>query len=140
MSAGYLKANGIVPNTSYEKANVRFSANAKLNKRMNVTSSWTYVYSINHKPIKGQGSFYTNLLSFPTDMDIREYQNPDGTRKLLRGLALSDEVDNPLWEANKNYGLDKTNAGRVIQTLPITLQRGFHLMVSLASTSIQQRG
>jgi ferric enterobactin receptor len=107
MSAGYLNANGIVPNTSYQKANVRFAANAKLNKRMNISSTWSYVYSTNHKPVKGQGSFYTNLLSFPRDIDIREYQNPDGSRKLLRGLALSDEVDNPLWEANKNYGLDK---------------------------------
>lgn len=133
MSAGYLKANGIVPNTSYEKANVRFSANAKLNKRMNITSSWTYVYSINHKPIKGQGSFYTNLLSFPTDMDIREYQNPDGTRKLLRGLALSDEVDNPLWEANKNYGLDKNErwTGNTNFTYNITKGLSFNGILGL---------
>ena len=107
MSAGYLNANCIVPNNTYQKANVRFAANAKLNKMMNISSTWSYVYSTNHKPVKGQGSFYTNLLSFPRDMDIREYQNPDGTRKLLRGLQLADEVDNPLWEANKNYGIDK---------------------------------
>jgi TonB-linked SusC/RagA family outer membrane protein len=109
MSVGYLDANGIVPNTSYDKANVRFSANAKLNKMMNVSSTWSYVYSTNRKPVKGQGNFYMNLLSFPRDIDIREYQNPDGTRKLIRGLQLTDEIDNPFWEAHKNYAIDKND-------------------------------
>jgi hypothetical protein len=109
MSVGYLDANGIVPNTSYDKANVRFSANAKLNKMMNISSTWSYVYSTNRKPVKGQGNFYMNLLSFPMDIDIREYQNPDGTRKLIRGLQLTDEIDNPFWEAYKNYALDKND-------------------------------
>ncbi|OQP62754.1 hypothetical protein A3860_27495 [Niastella vici] len=109
LSVGYLDENGIVPNTSYTKANVRLSANAKLNKMMNVSSTWAYIYSTNHKPIKGQGSFYTNLLSIPPDIDIRDYTNADGSRKLLRGLTATDEVDNPFWEAYKNYAIDKTD-------------------------------
>ncbi len=109
MSIGYLNASGIVPNTNYKRANVRFSANARLNKKMTVTSSWAYIYSTNRKPVKGQGSFYMNLLSYPIDTDVRDYMNPDGSRKLLRGLTATDEVDNPFWEATKNYAIDNTD-------------------------------
>lgn len=108
-SVGYLNADGVVPNSNLNRINLRLSSNARLNKRMTLTSSWAYIYSNNTKANKGQGSFYTSLFSMPPDVDIVHYLNPDGSRKLLRGLTATDEADNPFWEVNKNTSQDKTD-------------------------------
>ena len=140
MSVGYLDANGIVPNTNYNKANVRISANAKLNKMMTLSSTFSYVYSTNRKPIKGQGNFYMNLLSFPIDIDIRDYMNPDGTRKLIRGLQLTDEIDNPFWEAYKNYAIDKNDRWTANTNFTYNIVKGLSFNAILAVDQYATQG
>jgi ferric enterobactin receptor len=123
-SAGYLNASGVVPNSSLERVNIRLAANAKLGKKVSLTSTWAYIYSDNHKPVKGQGSFYTNLMSTPPDINASDYINPDGTRRLLRKQLASDEADNPFWEANKNIAQDKTDRLTGNINIAATLAKG----------------
>jgi hypothetical protein len=61
-----------------------------------------------------------NLLNFPSDIDVRNFQNADGTRKLYRSnsTSLSAEFDNPFWDVYKNTAQDKTN--RLYTTLTMT--------------------
>ena len=111
-SAGYLKTDGVVPSTNYEKINLGLSASAKINPQINMTSSWAYTISTNNKSSKGPGGYYVNLVTWPVDVDIRSYLNSDGSRKLLRKgnqLTYASEIDNPFWDINKNTQVDKTD-------------------------------
>lgn len=56
-SAGYLKTDGVVPNTNYERINLGLSASAKINPQINMTSSWAYTISTNNKSSKGPEIF-----------------------------------------------------------------------------------
>lgn len=106
-SAGVVDQSGVVPNTNLTRYNFRFTAFAQLNKRIKLNTTWTYTSSDNDKAVKGAGSFYTNLFTYPTDVDATNYINPDGTRKILRNVALSAELNNPFWDVNKNKSNDK---------------------------------
>ena len=109
-STGYVKTNGVVPNTNYERLTFRLTAASKLGKKMNMSSSWSYIISNNDKVPKGAGTYYGNLITFPADIDGREYANADGTRKRLKGTGdLATEFDNPFWDVNKNKSNDKTD-------------------------------
>lgn len=109
-STSYVKTNGVVPNTQFERLTFRLTSSAKLGKKMNMSSSWAYFISNNDKAPKGAGSYYTNLITFPADVNGADFQNIDGTRKRLRSSGdLTSEFDNPFWDVNKNKSNDKTD-------------------------------
>jgi ferric enterobactin receptor len=109
-SAGYINQTGIVPNTKYQRMNFRLSSSLKLNPKVSITTSLGYTNSTNNKAPKGAGSYFLNLLNFPGDVDVRQYLNPDGSRKILRGNAtITTEFDNPFWDVNKNSAADKVD-------------------------------
>lgn len=107
-SAGYVNQGGVVPNTSLERFNFRFTGFAQLNKALSMTTNITYISSSNNKATKGGGSFYTNLMNYPYDVDARIYLNPDGTRRTVRA-TMDKEIDNPFWDVNKNRSVDNSN-------------------------------
>ncbi|ANE49149.1 SusC/RagA family TonB-linked outer membrane protein [Flavisolibacter tropicus] len=121
-SAGYSDYGGVVPNTNLTRFNFRFSSFAQLSKNIKLNTTWAYTTSDNDKASKGAGSFYTNLMTYPTDVDARDYMNADGTRKIIRNVAPSLELNNPFWDVNKNKSNDKNNnlTGNVNVTGTIT--------------------
>jgi TonB-linked SusC/RagA family outer membrane protein len=106
LSMNYLNQDGIVPNTNYTKYSARMTGSVKMSTKMNLTTSFTYTNSKNLKAPKGTGSYFLNLLTFPADMDVTDYLNPDDTRKLLRTSGTT-EFDNPFWDVTKNSLTDK---------------------------------
>ncbi|RYY48496.1 MAG: SusC/RagA family TonB-linked outer membrane protein [Chitinophagaceae bacterium] len=106
-TAGYSDYGGVVPNTSLKRYNFRFTAFAQLSKRIKLNTTWAYTSSNNDKATKGAGSFYTNLMTYPTDVDARDYINVDGTRKSIRNVSPALELNNPFWDVNKNKSNDK---------------------------------
>lgn len=109
-STSYVKTNGVVPNTNFERLTFRLTSSAKLGKKMTMSSSWAYIISTNDKASKGAGSFYNNLITFPADINGIDFQNADGSRKRLRSTGdLASEFDNPFWDVNKNKSTDKTD-------------------------------
>jgi ferric enterobactin receptor len=123
-SAGYLDNGGVVPNTNLTRVNFRFSAFAKLAKNVTLNTTWAYANSVNDKATKGAGSFYTNLITYPTDVDASVYQNPDGSRKILRNVALSSELNSPFWDVNKNISQDKKDDFSGNINLSATIAKG----------------
>ncbi len=119
LSGSYFDQAGIIPNTGYEKLTISINGTAKISKKFSITSGITYSNSTTDKASKGAGGYLLNLLNFPSDLDVRDYQNPDGTRKLYRSNSstLTSEFDNPLWDVNKNPSQDKTNRLAVTVTL-----------------------
>lgn len=111
LSSGYLEQEGVVPNTSYERINFRLSGSAKISEKINAYSSWYYANSKNNKASKGPGAYYNNLISWPVDSDIRDYQDAFGNRKLLRNATagFTGELDNPFWDVHRNRSFDKND-------------------------------
>lgn len=112
-STGLVDQTGVVPTTAYKRIVTRLSASGRISSKITMNSSWSYTLSTNNKASKGQGSYYNDLITWPIDNDVRQYLNPDGTRKLLRGAATSNsysaEFDSPFWEVYKNPARDKTD-------------------------------
>jgi TonB-linked SusC/RagA family outer membrane protein len=107
-TAGYTDQDGVVPNTRITRFNFRFTGFAQLSKAIKLTTTMAYTSANNDKAIKGGGSFYTTLMTYPRDVDARDYMNPDGTRKTIRNISPASEFNNPFWDVNKNKGNDKS--------------------------------
>ncbi len=110
-SGSFFNQKGVVPNDTYKKTTFGLTGTAKVSPKFNLVTAITYSNSATSKSSRGAGGYLLNLLNFPSDIDIRDYQNPNGTRKLYRttSTTLGAEFDNPLWDVNKNRGEDKTD-------------------------------
>ncbi len=119
LSGSYFDQSGVIPNTGFERLTISLGGNAKISKKVNINTSITYANSTTDKASKGAGGYMLNLLNYPSDLDVRDYQNADGTRKLYRSnsTTLAAEFDNPFWDVNKNTSQDKTN--RLTTTLTL---------------------
>jgi ferric enterobactin receptor len=104
MSAGYIDQQGVIPTTRFQKSTVRLSANAKLSPKLNFSSAFTYVNTNNIKASRGSGGYLFGLLAWPSNDDIRVWQNDDGSR---RKLGIPTETDNPFFDVYKNQNSDK---------------------------------
>ncbi|MBO9564924.1 MAG: SusC/RagA family TonB-linked outer membrane protein [Niastella sp.] len=109
LSGSYLKNQGVVPSSSFQRTTVRLSSNTKISNKLNVQASGTYTGSLTDKVSKGAGSYFITLMYWPKDSDVQDYLLPNGSRKTLRGGSYTSESDNPFWDVNKNNGEDKVN-------------------------------
>ncbi|MEO7264014.1 MAG: SusC/RagA family TonB-linked outer membrane protein [Ferruginibacter sp.] len=108
LSVNYANQEGVVPMTGFEKLSIRLGGTAKVSQKINISTSFNYVNTITDKSTKGAGGYLLNLLNFPSDVDVRDYQNTDGSRKIYKSNASnSTEFDNPFWDVNKNRSQDK---------------------------------
>lgn len=111
LSLNYKDQTGIVPNTSFTSLSARLTGTAKVSPKVNLVTTLAYTNSLNNKSSKGAGGYLLNLLNFPSDIDVRNYQNLDGSRLLYRSTStsLTAEFDNPFWDVYKNLMSDKTD-------------------------------
>jgi ferric enterobactin receptor len=109
LSVNYLDQSGVVPKTAFERLTIRLGGTAKISPKLNILTSFNYANSTTDKASKGAGGYLLNLLNYPSDLDVKDYINPNGSRKLYRSssTALSAEFDNPFWDVNKNTAQDK---------------------------------
>ena len=136
-TASYLNNTGVVPNTSLKRYNFRFSASALLNKNIRLNTTMAYISSKNEKATKSGGSFYTNLMTYPTDIDASDYINPDGSRRILRNVSYATEINSPYWDVNKNRSNDESNnlTGNVNLTATIAKGLSANLIVGMNNIS-----
>jgi ferric enterobactin receptor len=113
INLGYTNQDGVVPSTGYERTSIRVTGDYKLSPKSRITATANYVATGNDKATLGQGGYYLTVLQWPVDNDIRNFQNPDGSRKFLfpttTATQFSREFDNPFWDVNKNETKDKIN-------------------------------
>ncbi|EIA08740.1 SusC/RagA family TonB-linked outer membrane protein [Flavobacterium frigoris] len=118
LSMSNIDQTGVVPNSAYNRLNLSLSGTAKLSSKLKSEASFSYIKSETDKTSKGSGGFLLNLLSFPANEDVTNYLNPDGTRRKITDGTNDTEVDNPLFEVNKNKGNDKNN--RILTNVSLT--------------------
>lgn len=122
VSASFRDATGVLPVAYNNKASIRFAGTSKLSSKLSSSASFNYFNVDNRKLNKGGTGTYLDALAWPTFDDVRKYQNPDGSKRLILPLTASggvaDDFDNPLWDAHNNISSDKTN--RVVGTVDLS--------------------
>jgi len=140
LSAGYFSSTGVVPNTALEQFTFNISANAQLRKNIMLQTDIFYTNSNNDKAPKGQGTYYLNLITYPRDIDARVYMNPDGSRRTIRNVAPSAELNNPFWDVYKNVSNDQANNMRGNVNLKIGIAKGLTATGIFSLNTISQNG
>ncbi|MBA3674016.1 MAG: SusC/RagA family TonB-linked outer membrane protein, partial [Chitinophagaceae bacterium] len=106
LSSGFSRTEGVIPTTKYDRINVNLNTTAQIVSKLKSEASFQYVYSYNDKVSKGANSFYLGMLSWPADNDMKDYLNPNGTRKRV---TAGSEIENPNFDVTKNVLNDRSN-------------------------------
>ena len=117
LSLGNLSQTGVIPNSAFERINLTLKGTLKINEKVRSEALFAYTKTSNRKASKGPGGFLANLLAFPADVNMLDYTNPDGSRRRVTDGSLDTEVDNPLWDVNKNPAEDFNN--RMVGTVGV---------------------
>lgn len=109
LSLSYRNQDGVVPMTGEEQIATKLTGGLTISPKMKLNTSIAYTKITTDKATKGAGGYLYNLINFPSDLDVTDWVNPDGSRKLYRSTSasLTAEFDNPFWDVNKNRSQDK---------------------------------
>jgi TonB-linked SusC/RagA family outer membrane protein len=119
LSGSFLDQSGTVPQNKFRRANLRLTNTTKIGKFLELIPSVTYINSTNDKPLRGQNGYMLNLLIWPSQFDVTDWQTEDGSKKLLLASTPNGEIDNPFFSVNRNKSRDVTD--RYIGTLGVNL-------------------
>jgi len=110
LSSNFLDDQGMEPVTKNQRVNLTFSGTTKINERLTIESTMSFVRQNLDKAPRGSAGTYLALLRWPSNDDASIYLNPDGTRRLISSSSYGgDLVENPYFTINKNRFYDKTN-------------------------------
>jgi TonB-linked SusC/RagA family outer membrane protein len=118
-SGSYFNQESPVPNNTLKRYTARLTNTTKIGKYIDITPSVTFTKSTNDKPLRGASGYLLNLLVWPADDDIRNWQNENGHKVPLFNSNPNGELDNPLFNVNKNRSYDATD--RFIGTLGVNI-------------------
>lgn len=119
-SGSFFDQDGVVPNNRFQRTNLRISNATKIGKSLEIVPSLTYIRSTHTRPRRGAGGYLLNLLTWPSNNDVRNFQGPSGEKLgVFNSVDPQGETDNPLWNAYNNESYDKTD--RFMATLGVNL-------------------
>lgn len=122
VSGSLFDQKGVVPNNDFRRYNARISNTTKLFKnKVEISPSVAYIKSENNKVLRSAGGFLLSLLVWPSTNDITNYEDVSTGDKLdlYSGTTANGEIDNPLFNVNKNRSYDENE--RIISTLSINI-------------------
>lgn len=105
-SGSLFDQDAVVPTNTYKKYNARLSGTLNIGKYIKISPSAQYIHSQNDKPLRGAGGYLLNLMIWPKDNDVRNYQTEDGKKILLYSAAPNSEFDNPFFNVHFNRSKD----------------------------------
>ncbi|MBC8034889.1 MAG: TonB-dependent receptor plug domain-containing protein, partial [Chitinophagaceae bacterium] len=94
-SVSALNQKGMIPTTKYNRYTFKLSGTSQVSDRLSVLGSATFTTSKNVSPSAGDKGIMTALSYFTPTVDVRDYENADGTIKSYAGST----IDNPLYVA-----------------------------------------
>ncbi len=104
----YTDQSGTIPTTSFKRLSSRITGTANISPKLQLASTFNYINTENTKANKGDRGYLISLLNFPSNFDVRNYQDQFGNR-VLTTASIYAEGDNPFWDVYKNLNEDKTN-------------------------------
>ncbi len=99
LSLGNNSSSGIVPNTDFNKINVRLKADYQFTKKFNLEVSSAYTNSNGKLPNNGDKSIMSSMSYWSPSIDVNDYLLPDGSQKNYT----------PYWIDNPRYFAEKSN-------------------------------
>ncbi len=104
-SVGNDNEKGVLPNTYYDKTNLRMKAGYQVTDDFNINTSVSYSKTGGARGNGGDKSVFSSLSYFSGTFPINDYINPDGTqRNYSFGI-----IDNPRYLLEKSPLLDEVN-------------------------------
>ncbi len=100
---------GVVPFNNYNRYNFRLTNNTKIGKYIDIQPAVAYANTYFKRPLRGASTYMLNLLRWPVEQDLKNFEDPDGNKLLLYNDDPLLEIDNPLWNAKYNNAIDVTN-------------------------------
>lgn len=119
VSGSAFNQKGVVPTNDYKRYTLRVSNTTKIGKYIDISPSLTYTHTTSDRPLRGAGGYLLNLYIWPSDNDIRNYQNAAGNKVTLYSADPNSETDNPLFNVNRNHSQDVTK--RYVATLGVNI-------------------
>lgn len=105
-SLGRLDQTGILPNSKFDRTNIRIAGSLKATDKLTLDGSATFINSNGTNPRMGIGG--AGVISYASryapDVSIRDFQNPDGSQ-----IRYSTILDNPLYFANNAFQEETVN-------------------------------
>lgn len=117
ISGSLFDQKSVIPTNDYKRYTFRISNTSKIGKFIEIIPSLSLISSNNDKPLRGASGYMLNLLAWPSDNDIRDWQDANGLKKPLYNTNPNAEIDNPFYNVYKNRSADHTN--RFIGTLGV---------------------
>ncbi|MEO7446509.1 MAG: SusC/RagA family TonB-linked outer membrane protein [Ferruginibacter sp.] len=108
-----------IPTNTYKRYNFRLSNTTKIGKYIDIMPSISYINTKNDKPLRGASGYLLNLLAWPSNDDIRDFQSPDGLKKILFNSNPNADLDNPFYNVYRNRSSDNTD--RLLATFGIDI-------------------
>lgn len=103
-----LNQGGMIPTTKYDRYTFKLAGTSQVSEKVGVTGSASLITSNNVQPSAGDKGIMTALSYFTPTVDVRDYENPDGTIKSYAGST----IDNPLYVAR--YSQLKSTLSRFV--------------------------
>ncbi|WP_166959648.1 SusC/RagA family TonB-linked outer membrane protein [Yeosuana marina] len=105
LSLGDQKEKSTIPNSDYEKINMRLSAGYQITDNFKLNSSINYSKSGGRRANGGDKSIMSSLAYFIWSFPVNDYQNADGSeRDFSHGI-----IDNPRYYAERSALEDEVN-------------------------------
>ena len=119
-SGSFFDQSGVVPNNRYQRFNLRLSNTTKIGKYLELVPSISYIKTKHQRPRRSDGGFFLNLLTWPANNDVTNYQGPNGEKLgIFNTVDPQGETDNPIWNAYNNESFDETD--RFLATLGVNI-------------------
>jgi TonB-linked SusC/RagA family outer membrane protein len=108
ISGSYFDQSGVIPENTYRKYNIRIANTTKIGKIIEITPSIQYIDSKNDKPLRSAGGYLLSLYAWPSNNDIKSYEDANGNKMSIFSTDPYSELDNPLYSVHRNHSQDKT--------------------------------
>lgn len=118
-SGSFLDQKSPIPTNTYKRYNARLSGTVKIGKYLELIPSVSYIRTVNDKPLRGLAGYLLTLMVWPADEDVRDWKTPEGLKKTVFAANPNSELDNPLFNVNRNRSKDQTD--RIIGTMGINI-------------------
>ncbi len=117
LSLGRSANDGIVPNTYFNKTNIRIRADYQLNEKLNLEATTTYSNSASRLPNNGDKSIMSSLSYWSPSIDVNDYLLPDGRQKNYT----------PYWIDNSRYFAEKSNLASNVDRIIASARANWNL-------------
>lgn len=129
-SIGDLSQEGVIPSTSYDKTSFKVNLNSNIRKNLTLGVSGNYIDTKIASTRQGNatGGSFRSLLAYPSNVNAKDYSNPDGSQKTF---FLDQQFDNPYWSINNSPNTDQVKRLLGVISLNYKFLEDFNLSYKL---------